>query len=48
MLKGWRNYVCLQRLENAGAEGPGLFDDDVVAQLASLRAWAERTADGSL
>src|SRR5512146_2768474 len=48
MLKGWRNYVCRQRLENAGAEGPGLFDDDVVAQLASLRAWAERTADGSL
>ena len=48
MLKGWRNYVCLQRLENAGAEGPGLFDDEVVTQLASLRAWAERTADGSL
>ncbi|HEY9479185.1 MAG TPA: JAB domain-containing protein, partial [Gemmatimonadaceae bacterium] len=48
LLKGWRNYLCLNRLEQAGASGPGLFDDGMIAELDSLRAWAERTTDGSL
>ncbi|MEX2182772.1 MAG: helicase C-terminal domain-containing protein [Gemmatimonadaceae bacterium] len=48
LLKGWRNYVCLQRLEQARAQGAVLFEDDASADLAALEAWAERTTDGSL
>ncbi|HEX6534311.1 MAG TPA: helicase C-terminal domain-containing protein [Gemmatimonadaceae bacterium] len=48
LLKGWRNYLCLHRLEQAGSAAAGLFEDDVAAQLAGIRAWAERTSDGSL
>lgn len=47
LLKGWRNYLCLQRLEQARAGGHTLFDDGGEAQLAGLEAWAERTTDGS-
>lgn len=48
LLKGWRNYLCLQRLENAaGAQGT-LFPGDGETQLADLIAWAARTTDGSL
>lgn len=48
LLKGWKNYLCLQRLEQARAQGPVLFEDDAAADLAMLEAWAERTTDGSL
>jgi ATP-dependent DNA helicase DinG len=48
LLKGWRNYLCLQRLEQARAQGPVLFEDDASADLAMLGEWAERTTDGSL
>lgn len=48
LLKGWRNYICLQRLEQARLQGPALFDDDASEELAMLEAWAERTTDGSL
>lgn len=48
LLKGWRNYVCRQRLEQAGAQAPGLFEQGVAAEIAALRSWAERTGDGSL
>src|SRR5438128_468769 len=48
LLKGWRNYVCLSRLEQArGAEG-SLFEDERRAELNGLAAWAARTSDGSL
>ena len=48
LLKGWRNYVCLSRLEQArGAEG-SLFEDERRAELDGLAAWAARTSDGSL
>jgi ATP-dependent DNA helicase DinG len=47
LLKGWRNYVCLLRLENATAAG-GLFDAALSRELEDVRAWADRTADGSL
>ena len=47
LLKGWRNYVCLARLETAGAAG-GLFEPALVSELEQLRAWADRTTDGSL
>jgi len=48
LLKGWRNYLCLQRLEQAtGVQGTllGTEHDD---RLASLVAWASQTTDGSL
>lgn len=48
LLKGWRNYLCLQRLEQAQAQGPALFEDDVASDLGMLEAWAEQTTDGSL
>ncbi|MGH7547343.1 MAG: ATP-dependent DNA helicase, partial [Gemmatimonadales bacterium] len=48
LLKGWRNYVCLARLEQARAAGGSLFDDERGAELEALAAWAGRTSDGSL
>lgn len=48
LLKGWRNYLCLQRLEQARTQAPVLFDDDASADLGMLEDWAEKTQDGSL
>ena len=48
LLKGWRNYLCLARLDQARASGNALFDDSLNEELSALRAWAERTRDGSL
>jgi ATP-dependent DNA helicase DinG len=48
LLKGWRNYLCLARLEQAGAGQDTLFDAARGAELDALAAWAARTADGSL
>lgn len=47
LLKGWRNYLCLQRLEQARTAGTTLFEDGAGAQLDALEAWAQRTTDGS-
>ena len=48
LLKGWHNYVCLLRLEQARGAGATLFDPGSVADMESIAAWAERTGDGSL
>jgi ATP-dependent DNA helicase DinG len=48
ILKGWRNYLCLQRLEQAESSGAELFDGGLPRELAALRAWADRTTDGSI
>ncbi|MGI8498587.1 MAG: helicase C-terminal domain-containing protein [Gemmatimonadaceae bacterium] len=48
LLKGWRNYLCLLRLEQASTGVTGLFDEAVAGELAMLRNWSERTTDGSL
>jgi ATP-dependent DNA helicase DinG len=48
LLKGWRNYVCLSRLEQARDERDSLFEDERRAELDALAAWAARTSDGSL
>src|SRR5688572_11418466 len=48
LLKGWRNYLCLQRLEQATSTGMALFEDSLGNEIAALSAWAERTTDGSL
>ena len=47
LLKGWRNYLCLLRLEQARASGNALFDESLAADLDALGEWAERTRDGS-
>ncbi|MDQ6830406.1 MAG: helicase [Gemmatimonadota bacterium] len=48
LLKGWRNYLCLFRLEHASDAAAGLFDDSTQSDLRAIRAWSERTTDGSL
>src|SRR5687768_17003656 len=48
LLKGWRNYLCLQRLEQAKSTGMALFEESLGNEVAALSAWAERTTDGSL
>ena len=48
LLKGWRNYLCLSRLEQARAGQESLFDDARAAELEAIAGWASRTADGSL
>ena len=48
LLKGWRNYICLSRLEQAREQGDSLFEDERRAELDGLGAWAARTSDGSL
>ena len=48
LLKGWRNYLCLSRLEQARAGQESLFDAARGTELESIASWASRTADGSL
>ena len=48
LLKGWRNYLCLSRLEQARAGQESLFDTARAAELEAIAGWASRTADGSL
>jgi len=48
LLKGWRNYLCLLRLDQARAAGGSLLDDGLRDELESIVQWSERTTDGSL
>jgi ATP-dependent DNA helicase DinG len=48
LLKGWRNYVCLSRLERAESAESTLFDDGMRDEVEQLAAWASKTSDGSL
>ncbi|HSR16192.1 MAG TPA: helicase C-terminal domain-containing protein, partial [Gemmatimonadales bacterium] len=48
LLKGWRNYVCLARLEQAVTHQQSLLEADRLDELAGLFAWAGRTADGTI
>jgi ATP-dependent DNA helicase DinG len=48
LLKGWRNYLCLVRLQQARASGNALFEEGLQQELETLQSWAERTSDGSL
>ena len=47
LLKGWRNYLCLLRLEQAKLIGANLFDDPT-GGLEGISRWASTTTDGSL
>jgi ATP-dependent DNA helicase DinG len=48
LLKGWRNYLCLNRLQQARSSGNALFEDGLQQELDAIHSWAERTSDGSL
>ena len=48
LLKGWRNYLCLLRLDQARGAGAALFEDAMQSELSGITAWAARTRDGSL
>lgn len=48
LLKGWRNYVCLLRLEHAESAEATLFDDGMRGEVAQIAGWASKTKDGSL
>ena len=48
LLKGWRNYLCKQRLEQARTSGASLLESSQLTELEVIANWAERTKDGSL
>ena len=48
LLKGWRNYLCKQRLEQARTSGASLLESSQLTELEVIASWAERTKDGSL
>jgi ATP-dependent DNA helicase DinG len=48
LLKGWRNYLCLERLGAVREAGGTLFDGVSGGDVEGLVAWAARTTDGSL
>ncbi len=48
LLKGRQNYLCPRRLARAGEHSGDLFTSPEVAELQRIRAWAERTPDGTL
>jgi ATP-dependent DNA helicase DinG len=48
LLKGWRNYLCLARLEHAESAESTLFDDSMRPEIEQLAGWASKTEDGSL
>jgi ATP-dependent DNA helicase DinG len=48
LLKGWRNYLCLARLDLALGGQVSLLEDGWAGELDRIAAWAKKTADGSL
>jgi len=48
LLKGWRNYICLARLEHAESAEATLFDEGMREDVAAIAGWASKTSDGSL
>ena len=48
LLKGWRNYLCLQRLDQAAGAHTTLFPNADEERLVELIEWAGKTKDGSL
>lgn len=48
LLKGWRNYLCLARLEVATAGQQSLLEEGRIGELMSIAEWAGHTADGTV
>ncbi len=47
LLKGWRNYLCILRLEQAKLIGPTLLDD-LGGGIDAVARWASTTTEGSV
>ena len=47
LLKGWRNYLCLSRLQTAMGSQHSLLEPEKLEELISLSEWATRTSDGT-
>jgi ATP-dependent DNA helicase DinG len=47
LLKGWRNYVCLSRLQQARASFGSLLEPDRRDELDAIHRWSQTTGDGS-
>jgi ATP-dependent DNA helicase DinG len=47
LLKGWRNYVCLSRLQQARGQLGTLLEPDRQDELEAVAQWARATSDGS-
>jgi len=47
LLKGWRNYVCLSRLQQARSQVGTLLEPQRQDELEALARWARSTRDGS-
>jgi ATP-dependent DNA helicase DinG len=48
LLKGWSNYICINRLKVAQGGQASLLEADRQGELELLADWAEHTNDGSL
>lgn len=48
LLKGWRNYLCLSRLEQAMSHQQSLLEPERLQELVNITEWASRTSDGTL
>ncbi|HEX9729611.1 MAG TPA: helicase C-terminal domain-containing protein [Gemmatimonadales bacterium] len=48
LLKGWRNYLCLSRLDLARGGQDSLLEPDRQGELDRIAGWAAHTYDGSL
>lgn len=48
LLKGWRNYLCLARLDAATGHQQSLLEPDRLDELVRITGWAARTSDGTL
>lgn len=48
LLKGWRNYLCLARLQQAAAGQASLLEPERQDEVATISEWATRTRDGTL
>ncbi len=48
LVKGRANYLCLRRLARARGHQRELFGEGLADELERIRAWADRTEDGSL
>jgi ATP-dependent DNA helicase DinG len=48
LLKGWRNYLCLARLNQAVASQRTLLEPDKLDELIGIAEWSGHTADGTL
>ncbi|UCD24246.1 MAG: helicase [Gemmatimonadota bacterium] len=47
LLKGWSNYICINRLKMAQGGQGSLLEPERQAELEALAEWAARTNDGS-